>query len=205
MPASTKAKLKRTISRLAYAMITSTDPETGVDTYGTIKNLPHIAGGREYSIEPVGDKIGIYADGLEVYSEDENEGYDITLTTVAVTDDVEADWYGNTVTTDGVVEFADTGKFPEFALFIYEDTTDGVGQITFFGKCHINQRRSDAGKTKEEGTIEPQFPEHNIACRPRWNDRFVKKTIKGKTLLENVPTITKPSTAAMSLYDEDDG
>lgn len=202
--AGTKAKLKKTITLLGYAMITATD-ENGVDTYGDIKFLPHITGGREWSSEPVGEGMAVFADGLEVYSEDQNEGYNITLTTVAVSDDVEADWYGKTVESDGVSEFADDKEWNQFALFIYENTTDGVGQINFFGKCHVSARRGDSGKTKEDGAFDPVFPEHTIACRPRHNDNFVMKVIKGKQKLTKVPTITRPDTPSASSYiNEDD-
>lgn len=198
------AKLKRSISRIAYAMIESTDPETGVDTYGEVKMLPHIAGGREYSIEPVGDNMAVFADGLEVYSEDNNMGYDITLTTVAVTDAIEKDWYGKQIDSDGVTEFSNSAEYPYFALFIYEETTDGIGEISFFGKCHIKSRRSESGKTKEEGSIDPNFPEHSIACRPRFNDNFVMKKIKGNQKLTAVPVITKDDGVKATSYLADE-
>ena len=47
--ATKKAKLPRSISRIGYAMITATSDE-GVDTYGEVKMLPHIEGGREYTL-----------------------------------------------------------------------------------------------------------------------------------------------------------
>lgn len=203
MPTTEKVRLSRTISRIAYAMITSTNLETGKDTYGEVKTLPHIAGGREFSAEPVGETFEAYADGLEIFSEDENAGYDITLTTLAVTDNIEADWYGNTVTSDGVAEFANQGERPKFALFIYEDTTDGIGKITFFGKCHITNRSSKSGKTKENGPIDPQFPEHSIKASPRWNDNFVVKEIKGKQIFTTVPDVIPASAQALNLDDDE--
>lgn len=201
------AKIPRSISRIAYAMITETNQETGVDTYGEVKTLMHIHGGREYTATPVGEQFKVYADGLEVYAEDENQGYEISLTTVAVSDDVEEDWYGNLVQSDGVAEFADNGRYPEFALFLYEDTTDGVGTITFFGKCHITARREKAGNTKEDGSIDPQYPVHTIAAVPRWNDRFVKKVINGKQKLTAVPEVSRretPLSAQLLNEDEDE-
>ena len=193
------ARIPRTISRIAYAMITATNQDTGEDTYGPIKLLPHIAGGREYSAEPQGDTYSVWGDGIEVYAENNNAGYEISLTTVAVTDDVEEDWYGNTVVSDGVAEFANGNKAREFALFILEDTTDGIGKVTFFGKCHVTGRPTKAGKTKEDGAIDPQFPQHTIAARPRWNDGFVCKEIKTNTIPGTVPSILPPALTALSI------
>ena len=196
-----KARIPRTISRIGYAMITATDPDTGKDTYGAVKLLPHIAGGREYTAEPQGETFGIWADGLEVYAENANSGYEIQLTTVAVTDDVEEDWYAKTITSDGVAEYAttDQAQAPEFALFLLEETTDGIGKVTFFGKCHVSARPSKAGKTKEEGAIDPQFPQHTIRCVPRWDDGFVCKDIKSNVIPGTVPTVLAPALASLAI------
>ena len=195
------ARIPRTISRIGYAMITATDPDTGKDTYGPVKLLPHIAGGREFSAEPQGETFGIWADGLEIYAENANSGYEISLTTVAITDDVEEDWYSKTITSDGVAEYATStqAQAPEFALFIYEETTDGLGKVTFYGKCHVSGRPTKAGNTKEEGAIDPQFPEHTIRCVPRWDDGFVCKEIKSNVIPQTVPTVLAPALASLSI------
>ena len=72
-----KAKLPRTIKQVGYALITAVDDNTGKPTYGNVKWLVHNeAGGREYSAEPKGETSSIWADGIEVYGEEENAGYD---------------------------------------------------------------------------------------------------------------------------------
>ena len=196
---SVTARIPRTISRIGYAMITATDPNTGKDTYGAVKLLPHVAGGREFTADAKGDTYSAWADGLEVYAENNNAGYDIQLTTIAITDDVEKDWYGNTIVADGVAEFADKKTAPEFALFILEETTDGIGKVHFFGKCHVAGRPSKAGKTKEDGAIDPQFPQHTIAARPRWDDGFVYKEIKANSIPVSVPLVLSPTLATLAL------
>lgn len=200
---SVTARIPRTISRIGYARITATNQETGKDTYGAVKLMPHIAGGREFSAEPQGDTFSIFADGLEVYAENNNAGYEISLTTVAVTDDVEADWYGNTIVADGVAEYANRNQAPEFALFILEETTDGIGKVHFFGKCHATTRPTKAGKTKEEGAIDPQFPQHTIVARPRWDDAFVYKEIKSNSIPGTVPNPLSPTLATLSIGSVD--
>ena len=104
MPTTDKARIVRTITDLGYAPITAVDDD-GKPTYGSVVWLPHHrAGGRSYDAQPAGTASGIWADGREVYAAEDNQGYNDTVTTVGVTDDVEEDWYGNTVGADGSVE-----------------------------------------------------------------------------------------------------
>jgi phi13 family phage major tail protein len=194
MPNTTdKARIPRTITDLGYAPITAVSAD-GKPTYGTVVWLPHHrAGGRSYDAQPAGSAESIWADGREVYAAEDNQGYNMTLTTVGVTDDVEEDWYGYTVDEDGAVEeYADAGAYPEFALVIIEDTTDGVGKTTVFYQCHITQRSAQQGQTSEGNGLSPQFPQHNIACRPRLDCMCVRQTIPAKTKITAIP---EPSAA----------
>ena len=187
MSDSTTARIVRTITDLGYAKITALDSDCK-PTYGAVSWLPHHkAGGLSYDAQPAGTATGIWADGREVYAEEDNQGYDTTLTTVGVTDDVEADWYGYTVSGETVEEYANGGEYPKFALVIIEDTTDGIGKTTIFPYCHINQRSAQSGATSEGNGLNPQFPQHNIACRPRPDVMCCKMTIAGKTKISSIP------------------
>lgn len=196
-----KARIVRTITDLGYAPITSIS-EDGKPTYGAVKWLPHHrAGGREYSAEPTGSAVSIWADGREVYAYEDNQGYDNTVTTIGVTDDVEEDWYGHTVDTDGSVEeYSSDDSYPYFALVIIEDTTDGLGKTSIFYFCHISERSTQAGATSEGNGLNPQFPQHKIACRPRLDCRIVKKTIPSKTKITAIP---EPSAVPHITLDKD--
>ncbi|MBP0976077.1 MAG: Ig-like domain-containing protein [Oscillospiraceae bacterium] len=192
MSDSTTARIVRTITDLGYAKITAIDSD-GKPTYGSVQWLPHHrAGGRSYDAQPAGTATGIWADGMEVYAAEDNQGYNNTVTTVGVTDDVEEDWYGYTVNGDTVEEYANGESYPYFALVIIEDTTDGVGKTTIFPYCHINQRSAQSGATSEGNGLNPQFPQHNIACRPRPDVMCCKMTIAGK---QKISTIPEPSAA----------
>lgn len=160
MPTTEKARIVRTITDLGYAPITAIDDD-GKPTYAAVKWLPHNrAGGRSYDAQPAGTATGIWADGREVYAAEDNQGYNDTVTTVGVTDDVEEDWYGHTVNADGSVEeYADGKEYPGFALVIIEDTTDGVGKTTIFYNSHISQRSAQSGATSEGNGLNPQFPQ----------------------------------------------
>ena len=192
---SEKARIARTITDLGYAPITDIDAD-GKPTYGSVVWLPHHkAGGRQYDAQPAGTATGIWADGREVYASEDNQGYNNTVTTVGVTDDVEEDWYGYTVDDNGgVEEYANGEEYPPFALIIIEDTTDGLGKTTIYYNCHIMQRSAQGGATSEGSGLNPQFPQHQIACRPRLDCMCVKKTLKSKTKITTIPepTATTP-------------
>ena len=185
-----KAKLPRTIKQVGYALITAVDDNTGKPTYGNVKWLVHNeAGGREYSAEPKGETSSIWADGLEVYGEEENAGYDITLTLLAFIDDTDEDWLNKVVDTNGnyVEEYTNTGEYPHFALLIIEDTTDGVGQTRVWTDCHVTKRPTESGKTSEGGALEPMFPEYAISAIPREDCGCVEIKLKGKSKISSVP------------------
>lgn len=195
------ANLRRTIARLGYAPITAVSDD-GKPTYGTVKWLASDkAGGREYSASPAGTSNSIWADGKEVYASESNQGYEITLTTLAVCDDIDEDWYGNFVDTGFVEEYGGDIEYPHFALVIVEDTTDGTGETTIFYDCHITQRSQKTGKTSEGQGLDPQFPEHQIACRPRQDCMAVKMVKAQKTLITSIP---EPSQAGPHIYIRED-
>ena len=190
-----KANVPRSIKNVGYAMITSVDNNTGKPTYGYVQWLVHNeAGGREYTAEPKGEVSSIWADGVEVYSEEENTGYDITLTLLAFIDDTDEDWLNRIVAPDGSYseEYADTGEYPHFALLIIEDTTNGVGQTRVFYDCHVTKRPTQSGKTSEGGALDPMFPEYAISAVPREDCGCVERKINAKT---KVTTVPEPSLA----------
>lgn len=197
-----KANLARTIKNVGYAMITSVNNNTGKPTYGNVTWLVHNeAGGREYTAEPKGEVSSIYADGVEVYSEEENNGYDITLTLLACIDDTDEDWLNRVVDTNGEYseEYANTGEYPHFALLIIEDTTNGSGQTRVFYDCHVTKRPTESGKTSEGGALDPMFPEYAISSVPREDCGCVERKIKSKNKITVVP---EPSLAGSHIQIE---
>ena len=200
---SEKTRLRRTISQLGYAPITEVSA-AGKPTYGEITWLVHNeAGGRAYDAQPSGDAASIWADGVEVYAAEDNQGYNLTLTTLNVVDDIDEDWYGNVVMPNGDVEEYATGEeYPHMAIIIIEDTTDGVGETTIFYDAHITTRSGKQGATSEGSALSPQFPEHQFACRPRQDCKCVKRTLKQKTLISTIPEPTKAEPHVNILQEE---
>lgn len=192
--AQTKAKMKKGIIGVAYAMATlSTDEQTGVQsvTYDTVKNLvTTTSGGREYSAEPRGDSQDVYADSVKVYGEALNDGYDVDLTVLSTLDrQIQKDWLQMQEKAGGVAEYADTPENPYFALIIYEETSDGIGQTTIFPWTQASGRPSDAGKTAEGGAFDWAFPTIPLAATARPTDKLVRFIIDGKEKLTEIPDI----------------
>jgi phi13 family phage major tail protein len=183
-------KIKKTITRVGYALMNVSE-STGVISYGNATWFVSTeAGGREYSAEPSGELQEIYADGVVVYSAEENNGYDITLTLLAIIDDIDEKLLGNVVSLEGVAEYASPIPRPHFALFICEETTDGVGQVTIWYNCQVSKRPKNGGKTSEGSSFDAQFLELPISARPRIDNKLIRYTIKGKTLFSSVPMPT---------------
>lgn len=191
-----KTRIKKTIANVGYAPA-QINQETGGITYSDVIWFVHNeAGGREYSASPNGETTSIYADGIEVYSAEENHGYDIDLTLLRVTDDVDAAWLGWVVEDGAVYEYASNEELPHFALVIIEDTTDGIGETNVWYDCHCYERPEMAGKTTEGAGFDPEFPTYKIAARPRMSDRIVAARMPGK---EKITSIPEPKGTALSV------
>lgn len=183
-----KTKLPKTITDVGYAPL-EYDEMTGSMSYGEPVWFVHNeAGGREYDASANGESTEIYADGLVVYASDENHGYDITLTLLNVIDDIESCWLGNEVDANGgTAEFANNMERPKFALFVIEDTTDGVGQTTIWYNCNVNERPGLAGKTSEGSGFDPQFFQTSIRALPVGDSKLVRYKLKQKTKFTQLP------------------
>lgn len=177
--------MEKTIAKVGYAPITETEDSI---TYANIKYFRSSeAGGREVSAEPNGDVATIYADGLPVIVADDNAGYNITLTLLSIVDDIDKDWYGNTVTKDGVLEVSNSDPRPRFALVIakkrFNAPTKYAVDIYFY--CSAKERVTRADKTSE-GSFDPNFPAYAILSAPRPDNNYVRYTLYTDTLPETV-------------------
>lgn len=184
---SKKTKMKKGLTAVGYALA-NVDVETSSVTYGEIKYLPTAqAGGREYSATARGESQKIYADSVAVYGDVVNDGYDISLTLLAVMDDVNADWLNERKDSKGISEYADGEEYPYFALILSEKTTDGTGKTTIYYFCQCSGRPEQSGKTSEGGTFDFAFPQYPITATPRITDNLVKYEISGNAKLTELP------------------
>lgn len=182
------AKLKRSITNVAYAPATY-NAQTGTLTYGDVRYLvSDVAGGRAYSADPRGESQKIYADGIAVYGETVNDGYDINLTLLSIFDEqFRKDWLNEVNDDNGIAEYANAEEYPYHALIIHEDTADGVGLISVYYYCQSSGRPSDSGKTREGGAFEHEFPQYPLVASPRPTDKLVRYQIHGKEKLTSIP------------------
>lgn len=190
------AKLKGSITNVAYAPATY-NAQAGTLTYGDVRYLvSDVAGGREYSAEPRGESQKIYADGIAVYGETVNDGYDLNLTLLSIFDEqFREDWLNEVKDDNGIAEYANAEEYPYHALIIHEDTPDGVGLISVYYYCQASNRPSDSGKTSEGGAFEHEFPQYPIVSSPRPTDKLVRYQIHGKDKLTEIPTPTGTTSA----------
>lgn len=177
--------MKKSIARVGIALIENPGTETeAIGEYTWLESEK--AGGREYSAEPQGESTEVYADGRSVFSLNENNGYNITLTLLAIIDKIAIDILGRKKTKEGIAEYADGKEAPRFALALAEDDTEGNRVISQYPNCQISGRPSKNGKTSE-GSFDPQFPQFAIAARPRAKDKLVCHEITKKQT-EELPT-----------------
>lgn len=185
--------MEKTIAKVGYAPIEV--GSDGTETYGSVIWLESkLSGGREYSAEPTGEATEIYADGVVVYSSEENSGYSIKLTLLALIDKVEKDWLGFTVdpAKKSVAEYANSGSRPYFALLVsVADETWKETVITYYN-CQASKRPSHTVKTSE-GKLDPQFAEFEIAARPREKDHLVRYKLPVTALPATVPEPDEPA------------
>ena len=183
---SNQAKIKTKLVAVGFAPILSETKEK--TTYGNpIYFAAAEAGGREYSISPVGEVKKVSANSQQVYACEQNGGYDITLTLLAVIDDIEKNWLGKTIAKNGVLEINNNVELPKFALILSDQSTDNIGKTEILYRCSVSARPSTNGATEEDGTFEFQFPEYSISATPRINDNYVKFTIPGVAELGTIP------------------
>lgn len=179
--------MERTIAKVGYAPI-----ETGSaskETYGSVTWLEsELSGGREYSAEPTGEALEVYADGIVVYSSEENTGYTVKLTLLALIDKVEKDWLGFVVdnTKKSVAEYANGGERPRFALLVSVADDKWKESVVTYYNCQVSKRPSHTVKSSE-GKLDPQFAEFEITARPRKSDHLVRYKLPVDTLPTTVP------------------
>lgn len=170
----------KSIAKVGYSIYNET-----AGTYGTVKELESDeAGGRNFTATPRGEVSEIYADGQVVIATDNNDGYDIELELLALIDDIEKDWYGQSInsTTHALAEFASGNLMPKFCLILAEETVDGNGLITYYPMCQCSARNTYNTKTSE-GTFDPVFPTVSISARPNDN-----KLVKYRTVGTSIPS-----------------
>lgn len=190
--------LNKTLGLIGFSPITSTPKG---ESYGPVVWVENTeAGGRNYSAEPNGDTVTIYAGGVPVVDVVNNAGYNIQLELLAIIDQLEIDWLGNKRTIDGgILEVGGFEKPPRFALLVAQETLNGDKkyQVDTYFNCTA-QRPTRSGKTSEGDNFDPDFPQFDISAKRSIDGRGTRYTQYVDELPTAVvmPTIGEPSTSS---------
>lgn len=201
-----KANLRRTIRHVGFAPMLrgASESSTSARSFDGVIWFEHNeAGGREYTATANGEMTNIYADGYNVYTSDENHGYDIQLQLLSVIDDIDVMWLGNYVDSSGVTsEYANNVERPRFALIIIEDTADGKGCTHIWYNCIVAQRPNIAGKTSNDSGFDQQFFDVQIKANPFGNANLVYAKFDGRNTFDTLRFPTGAGLASFSMTTE---
>ena len=164
MPATNKIKFG--LRNVYYAV--ATEGTGGALTYATPVAIP---GGVNLSLDPEGERNVFYADDIEYFVSQSNNGYSGDLEVALLPDSFKTDVLLETTSTNGVyIEHANVTQ-KEFAL-LFEFQGDQAATRHAMLRCVCSRPRV-SGATKE-ASIEPQTETLNITALPRINDHVVK-------------------------------
>lgn len=159
-------KIKYGISQVYYAVASASTG--GALTYATPVAIP---GAVNLSLSAEGERNVFYADNVEYFVSESNNGYSGTLEVALLPESFKTAVLQETVNTAGVyVEHANVAP-KEFALLFQFEGDDKATRHALF-RCIAS--RPDVSSVTKEQTIEPQTETLNITALPRINDYVVK-------------------------------
>lgn len=157
-------KIKYGISNVHYAL------DNGDGTYGTPKAFP---GAVSISFAAQGDRNVFYADNIEYWVNNTNNGYEGDLEVAMLTDAVRQDILGETLnaTDKTLAEIQSSADAIRFALGFDVEGDDKTIKF-WFVNCTAS-RPGENASTKED-TITPQTDTITINAAPRASDGVVR-------------------------------
>ena len=159
-------KIRYGLSSLFYAV--ASDSGSGVLTYGTPVELK---GAVSLNLEQQGEQSIFYADNIEYFVSNSNNGYQGTLEVALLPEAFRTSVLGETADSNGVVVEKADQVSKEFALlFQFEGDEHAIKHCLY--RCKAS-RPAVNGSTKE-GNIDPQTETINITAVPRISDHVVK-------------------------------
>lgn len=207
--------MRDTVIGVGYATIIESVDENGdtIITYADIKYLnSKISGTRQIQLTPKSNFKEIWADGQVVFAGQKNSGYEGTITTIDLCDDIEEDWYGNEIDSNKTsVELAKSGEMPKFGIVAhYQSTNNDEGYTEVFPYCYCTDRSNFNLKTEEESGMDYEYIEHKVAAKPSpmittigdKKGHIVKFRVPGSKKLEAFPEYTVPTAKAAQFEDE---
>jgi phi13 family phage major tail protein len=197
--ASKKNKVKFNISNVHYAPIIS--DEDGNVSWDTPIAMP---GAVSLSLDPQGEPESFYADGIEYYVINNNQGYDGDLEVAMIPEGFRTDILKETTDSNNVlVENAtsETGKFA--LLFEFDGDVRKIRHVLY--NCSAS-RPSMSAKTNED-TREVQTETLTVKARPLASGYVKAKTgdsTKASVYNNWYKSVYQPSTTSSEEEDGDD-
>jgi len=163
------SKVKYGLKNVHYAIVTEIN---GVANYGTPKAIP---GAVNLVQNAVGDPVVFYADDMEYFREDTNNGYDGTLEMALIPDAFRADVFGDEIDANGAL-IENAYAHPKKIALMYE--FDGDTNRTRHVNYNVSINRPNMDGSTRTATKEPKTETMNIAVRPAIDTGDVKGQIK---------------------------
>ena len=162
MPESNK--IKYGISNVHYAVMASDG------TYGAVKALP---GAVSISFASQGDRNVFYADNIEYWVSNTNNGYEGDLEVARLTDELRKDLLGETLEAPDkvLIETSDGSDAIRFALGFQ---VEGDAKDTKFWFLNCTASRPAVNSTTTEENITPQTDSISIKASPTSADGVVR-------------------------------
>lgn len=163
-------KVKFGLKNVHYAIITE-DVLSNKVTYGKPERIP---GAVNLVQNSTGDPVTFYADDIEYFSEDTNNGYDGTLEMALIPDSFRQKVFGDYIDANGVLIENGEAKTKKIAL-LYEFSGDAARTRHINYNVRVSRPNMD-GSTRT-GTKEPKTETVNISVRPAIDTKDIKAKI----------------------------
>ena len=150
-------KVKYGLKNTHYAVVTEAN---GVVSYGTPDRIP---GSVNLVLNPAGESSSFYADDMEYFSEETNNGYDGSLEVALLPDKFRVNVLGDEIDTNGALIENSNAKPKKIAL-MYEFDGD-INKTRHVNYNVTVSRPSIEGATRTK-TKEPKTETMNISARP---------------------------------------